>query len=45
VAGMREEREVYKILVGNPKESDHSEDRGVDGRMVSWSLGRLAGGV
>jgi hypothetical protein len=29
-----------------PKERDHSEDRGVDGRMGSeWILERLAGGV
>jgi hypothetical protein len=28
-----------------PKERDHSEDRGVDGRMGSeWILRRLAGG-
>jgi hypothetical protein len=30
----------------NPKKRDHSEDRGVDGRMGSeWILGRLAVGV
>jgi hypothetical protein len=29
----------------SPKERDHSEDRGVDGRMVlEWLLGRLTGG-
>jgi hypothetical protein len=29
-----------------PKERDHSEDQGVNGRMGSeWMLGRLAGGV
>jgi hypothetical protein len=34
VARMGEERKVYKILVGkSPKEIDHSEDRGVDGRI------------
>jgi hypothetical protein len=31
--------------VHKPEEIDHSEDRGVDGRMGSeWILGRLAGG-
>jgi hypothetical protein len=30
-----EERKVYKVLVGKPKERDHSEDQGVDGRMGS----------
>jgi len=30
----------------SPKERDHLEDQGVDGRMGSeWILGRLAGGV
>jgi len=30
----------------SPKERDHLEDRGVDGRMGSeWILGRLAGGL
>jgi hypothetical protein len=29
----------------SPKERDHLEDQGVDGRMeVGWILGRLAGG-
>jgi hypothetical protein len=29
----------------SPKEGDHSEDQGVDGRMGSeWILGRLVGG-
>jgi hypothetical protein len=32
---MGEERKVYKILVINPEERDHSEDGGVDGRMGS----------
>jgi hypothetical protein len=39
---MREERKVYKVLVGKPEERDHWEDQGVGGRMVSeWILGRL----
>jgi hypothetical protein len=29
-----ETRNTYKILVGNPKEKDHSEDLGVDGRTL-----------
>jgi hypothetical protein len=33
VAHMGEERKVYKVLVVNPEGKDHSEDRGVDGRM------------
>jgi hypothetical protein len=31
----REERKVYKVLVESPKERDHSEDQGADGRMGS----------
>jgi hypothetical protein len=43
---MGEERKVYKVLVGNPKERDHLEDQGVGGKMGSeWILGRLAWGV
>jgi hypothetical protein len=43
---MGEERKVYKVLVESPKERDHSEDWGIDRRMVSeWILGRLPGGV
>jgi hypothetical protein len=35
-------RKVYKVLVGKPEGMSHSEDQGVDGRMVSeWILGRL----
>jgi hypothetical protein len=30
----------------SPKEGDHLEDKGVDGRMGSkWTLGRVVGGV
>jgi hypothetical protein len=43
---MGEERKVYKVLVGNPKERDHLEDQGVGGRMgLERILGRLACGV
>jgi hypothetical protein len=44
VSRMEEERKVYKVFVGKPEEGDHSEDRGIDGRMESkLILGRLAG--
>jgi hypothetical protein len=34
-----------RFLWENPKERDHSEGRGVNGRMeLEWILGRLAGG-
>jgi hypothetical protein len=45
VACMGEGRNVYRVLVGKPKEKDHFKDQGVDGRMGSkWTLGRLVGG-
>jgi len=37
-------RDVYRILVGNLRESDHLEDPGVEGRIIlkwvfrKWSL-------
>jgi hypothetical protein len=33
VARMREERDVYRVLVGRPKVRDHWEDLGVGGRL------------
>jgi hypothetical protein len=43
---MGEERKVFKVLVGSPKERDHWEDQGVGGKIGSeWILGRLAWGV
>lgn len=40
------EKKVCKVLVGKPEGKNHSEDRGVDGRMLSkWILGRLAEGL
>jgi hypothetical protein len=46
VARMAGERKFYKVLVGNSEGKNHSEVRGVDGRMGSeWILGRLAGGL
>jgi hypothetical protein len=42
---MGEGSNVYRVLMGKPKEKDHLKDRGVDGRMgLEWILGRLAGG-
>jgi hypothetical protein len=41
-----EKKKCTRFLLESPKERDHSEDLGVDGRMGSeWMLGRLAGGV
>jgi hypothetical protein len=37
---MEEEKKVYRVLVGKPEGRNHSEERGIDGRI----LGRLAGG-
>jgi hypothetical protein len=46
VARMREERKMYKVLVGSPKERDHLEDQGLGGKMGSeWILRKLAWGV
>jgi hypothetical protein len=46
VASMGEERNVYRVLMGNPEGKNHLEDQGVDGMMGSeWILGRLSGGV
>jgi hypothetical protein len=42
---MREERGVYRVLVGEPEGKDHWGDPGVDGRMVfrwifrKWDVG------
>jgi hypothetical protein len=45
VARMGEGRNVYRVWWESPKEKDHLEDQGVDGRMGSkWILGRLVVG-
>jgi hypothetical protein len=45
VARTREDRKCKRFWWESLKEWDHSEDRGVDGRMGSgWVLGRLVGG-
>jgi hypothetical protein len=42
---MGEGRNVYRVLMGSPKEKDHLKDQGIDGKMGSkWTLGRLVGG-
>jgi hypothetical protein len=42
---MGEEIKLYRVFVEKPKEKNHLEDQGVDGRIGSeWILGRLAGG-
>jgi hypothetical protein len=46
VARMGEERQVYRVLAGGPKERGHLEDQGINGRIgLQWMLGRLAVGV
>jgi hypothetical protein len=46
VARIREERGIYRVLVGNLRESDHLEDPGLDGRtgldgriIFRWIIG------
>jgi hypothetical protein len=34
IAGMRENRNAYRILVGKPKGKDHYEDQNVGGRTI-----------
>jgi len=34
VARMGERRGVYRVLVGEPEERDHFEDKGLDGRII-----------
>jgi hypothetical protein len=42
---MGQDRKLYMVLGENPKQKDHSEDRGVDGRMgLEWILWRFSGG-
>jgi hypothetical protein len=39
VARMREKRNVYRILVRNPKERDHWEDQDIGGwKILKWIL-------
>ena len=45
VAGRRERRDVYRVLVGNLRERDHLEVPGLDGRIIlrwifrKWDVG------
>jgi hypothetical protein len=42
VARVGEMRNAYKILVGNLNEKDHSENLGVDGKIVlEWILRKV----
>jgi hypothetical protein len=44
VARMGEMRSAYKMLVGNLKGRNHSEDLGVDGRIIlELTLGKYGG--
>jgi hypothetical protein len=43
---MGETRNPYNILVGNLKGREHSEDLGIDGRIIlEWILRKLGGKV
>ena len=46
VARMGEEREVYRVLVGNRRERDHWGDLGVDGWIIlGWISRRCDVGI
>jgi hypothetical protein len=43
---MGERRCAYRVLVGNLREEDDLEDRGVNGRIIlKWIFGRLGRGA
>jgi hypothetical protein len=47
---MGERRGVYRVFVGKPEERGHSEDPGVDGKIIRWifrkrDVGALAGSI
>jgi hypothetical protein len=45
VAGMGEDRGVYRVLVGKPEGKIHWEDQDVDGRIIlRWIFKKLRGG-
>jgi hypothetical protein len=46
IAPMREMKIAYKILIGKPEGKNHSEDLGIDGRMIlELILGKQNGKV
>ena len=46
LACMRERKFAYRILIGKPEEKSHSEDPGVDGRIIlRWILRKWAGAL
>jgi hypothetical protein len=45
VTHIGEERNVWTVSVGSPKERDRSENSDIDGRVVSeWILGEIRSG-
>jgi hypothetical protein len=44
VARIGDMRNTYNILVGNPRRRGHSEDTGVDGKLISSWILRKQGG-
>jgi hypothetical protein len=42
---MEERRAVYRVLVGKPRERNHFENSGVDGRLVLMDLQEVGLGV
>jgi len=46
LACMGERKFAYRILIGKPEEKSHSEDPGVDGRIIlRWILRKWAGAL
>jgi len=46
VARMRQRRDVYIVVLGNLRERDHLDDRGIDEKIIlRWIFGKLFGGA